>query len=84
MFILSIGIWLNSIALVPYTLLHANGNPKLTALFHLFELLLYALALWWLAKHFGLIGAAIAWVLRVAIDLFLLHIAANKFLHASL
>jgi O-antigen/teichoic acid export membrane protein len=81
--VLSVGIWLNSMALVPYTLLHANGNPKLTALFHLFELALYALALWWLAKHFGLVGAAIAWVGRVALDLILLHIAANKLLRVS-
>jgi O-antigen/teichoic acid export membrane protein len=81
--ILSVGIWLNSIALVPYTLLHANGNPKLTALFHLFELVLYMLALWWLAKHFGIAGAAVAWVGRVALDLILLHIAANKFLRIS-
>lgn len=79
--ILSVGIWLNSMALVPYTLMHANGNPKLTALFHLFELVLYALALWWLAKNFGLIGSAVAWVGRVGVDLILLHLAANKFLH---
>lgn len=81
--VLSVGIWLNSMALVPYTLMHANGNPKLTALFHLFELVLYALALWWLAKSFGLVGAAIAWVARVALDLILLHIAASKLLRVS-
>lgn len=78
--ILSLGIWFNSMALVPYTLLHANGNPKVTALFHLFELVLYALALWWLAINFGLKGAAIAWVGRAFLDLVLLHIAANKLL----
>ncbi|MDP2071931.1 oligosaccharide flippase family protein [Methylotenera sp.] len=81
--ILSVGIWLNSMALVPYTLMHANGNPRLTALFHLFELALYVLALWWLATNFGLIGAALAWVGRVALDLILLHIAANKLLRVS-
>ena len=76
--ILCFGMWLNSMALVPYTLLHANGNPKITALFHLFELVLYVGALWWLAANFGLVGAALAWVGRVALDLFLLHITANK------
>lgn len=81
--ILCVGIWLNSMAWIPYTLLHANGKPKLTALFHLFELVLYILALWWLAANFGLIGAALAWVGRVALDLILLHIAANKLLHVS-
>jgi O-antigen/teichoic acid export membrane protein len=79
-FILCLGIWLNSMALVPYTLIHAKGNPKTTALFHIFELFLYALALWWLAKEYGLVGAAWAWVGRVALDLALLHNAANKLL----
>lgn len=81
--ILSVGIWLNSIALVPYTLMHANGNPKVTALFHLLELLLYVLALWWLTNKFGLIGAALAWVIRVFLDLVLLHFFANKLLHQN-
>jgi O-antigen/teichoic acid export membrane protein len=81
--ILSVGIWLNSMALVPYTLMHANGNPRLTALFHLFELALYVLALWWLATNFGLVGAALAWVGRVALDLILLHMSANKLLRVS-
>ncbi len=79
--VLCIGIWINSLALVPYTLLHANGNPKLTALFHLAELVLYVLALWWFTKSYGLIGAAIAWVARVILDWILLHMSANKFLH---
>jgi O-antigen/teichoic acid export membrane protein len=78
--ILTVGIWLNSMALVPYTLMHANANPRLTAMFHLFELGLYVLALWWLTTNFGLVGAALAWVGRVALDLILLHAAANKLL----
>ncbi|MDO9424800.1 MAG: flippase [Methylobacter sp.] len=80
--VLSVGIWLNSMALVPYTLMHANGNPRITALFHLLELGLYALALWWLTTRFGLIGAALAWVGRALLDLILLHLAANRLLHA--
>lgn len=76
--VLCVGIWLNATALVPITLLLAKGNPRTIALFHLFEFLVYALALWWLAKQFGLIGAAWAWVGRVALDLVLLHLAAKK------
>jgi O-antigen/teichoic acid export membrane protein len=78
--VLSFGIWLNSMALVPYTLLHAHGNPRITALFHIVELVLYVIVLYFLAKHFGLLGAAIAWVARVLLDLILLHFAANKHL----
>lgn len=78
--VLCIGIWFNSMALVPYTLIHAKGNPKTTALFHIFELFVYGAALWWLANNYGLLGAAWAWVGRVALDLALLHIAAKKML----
>lgn len=81
--VLCLGIWLNSMALVPYTLIHAKGNPKTTALFHIFELFLYVIALWWLAKEYGLVGAAWAWVGRVALDLALLHNAANKLLNSN-
>lgn len=75
--ILAVGIWFNSMALVPYTLLHANGNPKITALFHLAELVLYIMALYWLTAYLGLVGAALAWVGRALLDLILLHFAAN-------
>jgi O-antigen/teichoic acid export membrane protein len=67
-------------AFIPYTLMHANGNTKLTALFHLAELGFYILALWWLTTRYGLAGAAFAWAGRAGLDLIFLHFAANKFL----
>lgn len=73
-----VGVWLNAMAMVPYTLLHAKGNPRVTAIFHLAELLLYLLALWFLSARFGLLGAALAWVARVALDLVLLKLAARR------
>jgi O-antigen/teichoic acid export membrane protein len=78
--ILSVGIWLNSVAMVPYTLMHAHGRPRVTAIFHIIELVLYGAALWWLAATFGLIGAALAWVGRTALDLVLLHFAVTRLL----
>ena len=78
--ILCLGVWVNSMALLPYTLMYASGNPKTTAIFHIFELVIYGFALWWLAKHYGLIGASLAWVGRASLDLLLLHFAANKLL----
>ena len=82
--VLCIGIWLNSMAQVPYTLLHARGNPKITALFHIGELVFYIIALYFLTKKFGLIGAALAWVLRVLLDLLLLNFAANNIFNKKL
>jgi len=76
--ILAVGIWLNAIAFVPYTFLHANGSTKLTAIFHLIELVIYIAALYYLVEAYGLIGAALAWVLRVGVDLVLLEWAIRK------
>lgn len=78
--VLAIGVWLNSIAQLPYTVIHSLGRPKVTAVFHLFELVFYFVTLYWLATHFGLLGAAIAWCARVLLDLALLQIASNRLL----
>jgi O-antigen/teichoic acid export membrane protein len=74
-----VGAFINGIATVSYTFLHAVGKTKLTAEFHIAELLIYIVMIYVLTKQFGLMGAAIAWVLRVAIDLFLLNTAINHF-----
>ena len=76
--VLCVGVWINSMALVPYTFLHAKGNPRLTAIFHLLELMLYFLALWFLSAWLGLLGAALAWLARVLLDLVLLRLAARR------
>lgn len=76
--VMCLGIWINSMAMVPYTLLHAKGNPRLTAIFHLVELTLYVFAIWLLTAQFGLLGAALAWVARVALDLVLLKLAVKR------
>jgi O-antigen/teichoic acid export membrane protein len=76
--VMCVGVWVNALASVPFTLLHARGNPRLTALFHLAELLLYFLALWILSAQFGLVGAALAWLARVLLDWFLLHVAVRR------
>ncbi|MFZ6815386.1 flippase [Undibacterium sp. Rencai35W] len=78
--ILTAGTFLNGIALVPHTFLHAQGQTKKTAQFHLFELVLYIAALYILAREFGLIGAALAWTFRVTLDWGLLHLAAKQHL----
>lgn len=72
------GTFLNGLATVPYTFLHAIGKTKITAQFHMAELVIYIAVLYVLTKHFGLMGAAFAWVLRVSLDLGLLHFASKK------
>ena len=64
--ILLVGIWINSMALVPFALLQAQGRPDLVAKFHLAQLGPFIILLWWLLHNFGLNGAALAWTLRVS------------------
>lgn len=76
--ILLIGIWLNSLAVVPFAFLQAQGRPDLPAKFHVLELAPYLGGLL-LGLHFaGIQGAAWAWSSRVAADAVLLFWAARK------
>jgi O-antigen/teichoic acid export membrane protein len=79
--ILTAGICINGMSMVSYTVIHALGQPKITAIFHIIELGIYIVLLWGLTKIFGLPGAAIAWTVRVVIDFVLLKTAARKILN---
>jgi O-antigen/teichoic acid export membrane protein len=74
--ILAVGVLINSLAYVPFTVLQGLGRPDLTAKLHLLELPFYAGLLWFLLRRIGLPGAALAWTLRVLFDAFLLFGAA--------
>jgi len=65
---LAVGVFLNSLAQVPFALIQGCGRPDLTAKLHLIELPFYLLGLWWLISTHGIEGVAIAWTVRVAFD----------------
>ncbi len=75
--ILILGLVFNSVAQVPFASIQASGNSKATALLHLIECLPYIVLLWWLITHYGIIGAAWAWTIRMLIDMILLIIIDN-------
>jgi O-antigen/teichoic acid export membrane protein len=77
---LAVGVFINSLALVPFTLLQGAGRPDLTARLHLIELPLYLGLLWWLISTNGIEGAAIAWTARVAVDALFLFGMARRLL----
>jgi O-antigen/teichoic acid export membrane protein len=81
--ILSVGVLVNSLAYVPYTLIQALGRPDLTAKFHLAELPLHGLLVWWLINMWGTTGAALAWSIRVGVDAMLLLVVACRILSLS-
>lgn len=75
--ILLLGIWINTLAFIPYTYLQGKGRPDLPAKFHMFEIFPYIGILWALVELYGISGAAWAWDLRVLADALLLFWAAR-------
>ena len=75
--ILLVGIWINTLAIIPFTYLQGRGRPDLPAKFHVLELLPYVAILWVLIDRLGIPGAAWAWDLRVLADTLLLFWAAQ-------
>jgi O-antigen/teichoic acid export membrane protein len=82
--ILSVGVFINAIAHVPYTFLEASGRPDVPAKFHVLELVIHVPVAWYLVGAYGITGAAIAWTARVTLDTTLLLLAANRIVPVSL
>ncbi len=77
---LAVGVFVNSLAQIPFVLLQGRGRPDIPARLHLVELPLYLVAAFVLIAHWGLEGAAMAWTARVALDALLLYAAAWRLL----
>jgi hypothetical protein len=76
---LAIGALINSAANVATSFLHAAGRPDVSAKLQMIELPLYLPLVWWLVQGLGIEGAALAWVLRIAVDsALLLYIAVRS------
>ncbi len=75
--ILLLGVWANSLAHVPFTLLNAKERPDLVAKFRGLELLPFFAILWLGLRAWGVNGAALAWTLRMVLDAVLLFCAAR-------
>lgn len=76
--LIAIGVFFNSLGQAPLTLLQADGRVKFTSILHLLEFVFYAPLLILAILNFGIIGAAVAWLIRVLVDCLLLNIAALK------
>jgi O-antigen/teichoic acid export membrane protein len=70
---LAVGVFVNSLALVPFTLIQGAGRPDLTAKLHLLELPPYLLGLWWFTTRHGIEGAAAMWTVRATLDAIVLY-----------
>jgi len=66
--LLTMGVFVNSLARMPFDLIQGFGRPDLTAKVHLVELFFYLPLAWWMIAAYGIMGAAIAWLVRVSVD----------------
>lgn len=81
---LSIGVLSNGLAQIPYGLVQGTGRADLTAKLHLAEAPAYLAALVWLATSVGIGGVALAWTLRMTIDMLLLFWLAKRLSGSSM
>ena len=70
--ILALGMLLNSLALVPFSLLQGVGRPDLTGVFSLIEFAFQIVCCCLLVRRFGITGAAVAWALKSLLDALLM------------
>jgi O-antigen/teichoic acid export membrane protein len=77
---LAVGVFVNCLALMPFTFIQAAGRPDINAKLHLAELPIYLATIWVLTKRLGIEGAAIAWTGRVTLDALLLFLLSLRFL----
>jgi len=68
----AIAVFVNCVGQGGYTLIQGLGRPDLTGKYHLAELPVFALMLWFLLPRFGILGAALAWSVRTIGDTVLL------------
>jgi O-antigen/teichoic acid export membrane protein len=72
-------VWLNGGASVAYSLIQAQGRPRLTTTLHLVELVPFLGLLWLGGSQLGIVGVALARVARSAADAILLQKFAGLF-----
>jgi O-antigen/teichoic acid export membrane protein len=81
--ILTLGMLVNAMAFVPMALIQGAGRADIAAKLHLAELPLYVALLWVLVTQSGIVGAAMAWTLRVSADCVALTWLSRRVLEAG-
>lgn len=81
--ILAVGIFISSMAQVPFSLLQGIGRPDVIAKMHMLEVPFYLIALWYAIGKFGINGAAAVWTIRVVIDAAILYGFSYSYLRAE-
>lgn len=81
--LLALGVVINGLAHIPFALVQGMGAARVTAMFHLLELLCYLPMLYFFLRWWGINGVALAWVLRVLLDAVLLFVWSARHLRQT-
>jgi len=76
---LALGCLFNGVAHIPFALVQGRGAVALSAKIHLMEVPVYFVLLWIGIQTFGVVGVAVAWTVRCAIDWALFTWVAARF-----
>ncbi|MFZ1518090.1 MAG: flippase [Ignavibacteriaceae bacterium] len=76
--ILSVGILMNSLSLIPNIFFQGNGKPRIPTLINLAEFPVYIFLMWFAIKEYGLNGAGFVFTLMATIDALLMYLFAKK------
>lgn len=76
--ILSIGILMNCLSLIPNIFFQGTGKPKIPTLINLVELPFYLIFMWLMIKNFDITGAAVAYLIMAFLDAVAMHLIALR------
>lgn len=76
--LLALAVALNAVIFVPFVVLEGAGSPGTIARYHLAELPVFGLGLWWLVSAYGIHGAAAAAAARMLVMLVVLSAGALR------
>jgi O-antigen/teichoic acid export membrane protein len=81
--IIVIGALINSLSYIPYALIQASDQPSFIAKQQFYTFPIICMLIYILTSTHGIVGAAMAWTTRAAIDLIILLYKSNKIISAK-
>jgi O-antigen/teichoic acid export membrane protein len=79
--ILCIGVLINSLAHLPFSLLQGIGRPDIVSKLQLIELPIFISLLFVVTKNYGINGVVMVWLFRIVVDAILLFFVSKGFLN---
>jgi len=78
--LLGAGMFVISLATVPFALIQSAGRPDITGKLQIAEMPVYFAMLWLMTRRWGIEGTAAAWVIRIIVDAIILFVLSRRVL----